>query len=810
MYVDEKGAKVKLSDLARIEMGSQSYMLFGSYNRYPMASLSIDLSAGANAVEVSMLVDEMLKRFKPLFPDGLSYAIPYDTVPFIVASLHEVFKTLIEALILVALVIFLFLRDIRSTIVVSITIPIVIAGSLIILYLLGYSINSLTLFAFVLAIGLLVDDAIVVVENINRLIYTENLNVYDAAVKSMKEISSALFGVCIVIAAVFIPMSFFGGATGNIYRQFSVTIVSAMILSMIVAIVITPSLCAQILKVNKQKNKSSGSKRGCLDIFDSVFKVLEQKYLYIVGTCLKYKFYVAIIFFGFIFSGYGLYKLIPSSFLPVEDQGMMTVRIILPVGSTMQQTQKVSDEVQDYFFTYEKENLEGILMILGDGGGATRGQATAQAIVRLKDWKLRENIEDSAQAIINRAKDYFANFGDAKINIFLPPTVRGMGASTGFSVYVLNVMGNEQSVLLDDVKNIVDLANQSEVLTNVRYEVLDSTPQLIINVHDDLASQYLLNLDEINNNLEIAFGGKYVNDFVDRGRLKRVYVQSEAKYRATPESFATLYFKNKNGDMVNFSEIASFSWDFGPTQLSRFNGVSGILISGNPNEGYSSGQAMDEIAKIITSHSGNYDYAWTGISYQEKVSSSNTGFLFAISALVVFLCLAALYESWSIPIAVLLIVPIGIVGSLVAVWARDMPNDVYLQVGLLTTGGLAAKNAVLLVEFAHDFVKRGAGLTYAAKMAAKMRFRPIVMTSVAFLLGVLPLMFASGAGSVSQRSIGTGVIGGTLAATFIGILFVPSFSKLLIFYLILVCGKSCTRKNVNNCTLIFKTMFVIQ
>lgn len=771
--VTAEGAAVYLRDIARIEMGRSSYNYFGNYNKSPMASLQVSLADGANAVEVAKLVSEELERLRPLFPKNLEYAIPYDTVPFVKASLYEVGKTLIEALILVSLVILLFLRDIRSTLIVSLTIPIVLAATVVILFAFGYSINTLTMFAMVLAIGLLVDDAIVVVENVSRIMYSEGLSPYEASVKSMQEITSALFGVGLVIAAVFTPMAFFSGATGNIYRQFSVTIVASMLMSIVTAVIITPSLCASILvvkKVNPHKRVHSGP----LSWFDMFFNVLYRGYVKINAFCLHQKMLMMVFFFAICGATGWLFAKIPSSFLPVEDQGLISVRIILPSSSTMAQTAKVGRDVENYFLEHEVNNIQGMLLSLGSGG-SSKGQATANASIRLIPWEQRVGQENSAQAILARAKKYFDNYADAEVRMYLPASISGMGGSSGFSVYVQNIMGSSHDQFMKDVADIVRIARENPRLYNVRSNAQADALQLNIRIDDKRAGQFLLDPQVINENLQIAWGGTYVNDFIDRGRVKKVYVQSDAQFRSLPSDLNKLYFKNAEGKMVSFDTFGKVEWTYGPQQLERFNGISSISLSGDPAPGVSSGEAMDEIARIIEQNPGNYGYAWSGLSYQEKLSGSNQGMLFLISAVVVFLCLAALYESWSIPMAVILIVPIGIFGALLFVYFRGMENDIYLQVGLLTTGGLSAKNAILIVEYAHQFRQQGRTLLRAAQEAAALRFRPIVMTSVAFLLGVLPLLNADGAGSASQQSIGTGVFGGTVAATTLGLIMVPVF-----------------------------------
>lgn len=880
--VTPEGASVYLKDVARIEMGRSFYTFFGNYNKSPTASLNICLTDGANAVEVANLVHQELERLRPLFPNNLDYAIPYDTVPFITASLYGVAKTLLEALILVSLVILLFLRDLRATFIVSLTVPIVLAATVVVLYLCNYSINTLTMFAMVLAIGLLVDDAIVVVENVKRIIESQQVSPYQAAVRSMQEITSALFGVGLVISAVFTPMTFFSGATGNIYRQFSVTIVTAMLMSIMVATIITPALCATLLKdkyshkqadnpaTNKETNagtlaatkaatatasnaatavataheaaagvsetgttassttepaistaiatdtalvattsaditpatadasaeagadakaraetRAAGKRTATVEIealmppashgLGKLFYWIFKGYLYLNYFCLHHKFYVMLLFIGICVSTVYLFNRIPTSFLPVEDQGVLSVRIILPPSSTMEQTAKVGRDVENYFLEHEVNNVSGILMNLGTAGAAARGQNAAYANIRLTPWEERIDSHDSAQAILDRAKQYFDNYSGAEVRMSLPPSISGMGGSSGFLIYVQNVMGHSHEQFLNDVNQMVQTARANPLLYNVISNAQDDALQMEIKIDDQRAGQFLLDPETINDNLQVAWGGNYVNDFIDRGRIKRVYVQSDAQFRSLPSDLNKLYFRNTESKMVAFNSIGSIDWSYGPQKLERFNGLAAISLTGGPALGISSGQAMDEISRIIEEHPGEYGYAWSGISYQEKITGSNQNFLFMISAIVVFLCLAALYESWVIPLAVMLIVPVGIFGALLFVYMRGMTNDIYLQVGLLTTGGLSAKNAILIVEYAHQFRLQGQSLLKSAQTAASLRFRPIVMTSVAFLLGVLPLMQAQGAGAASQQSIGTGVFGGTVFATTLGLIMVPSF-----------------------------------
>lgn len=767
LKVENNGAVVRIKDVATVEMGRENYTFNGTYNGYPSASLQLNLTDGANAVETAGRVSAFLEELKPIFPDGIKYAIAYDTVPYVTASLNEVGQTLLEALILVALVILLFLRSLRSTLIVCITIPVVLSGTAMILWAFNYSINTLTLFAMVLSIGLLVDDAIVVVENVNRLISEQKISPKQAAIQSMNEISPALIGVGLVISAVFTPMSFFSGATGNIYRQFSLTIVSAMLMSIAVALIITPALCAAILKDTHQQNTAK-PKSGLFFKARNLFMRTAE-------------YFVNHIFLAFILTvatavcSALLFRAIPSSFLPVEDQGVLIARIVLPSGATKPQAEIIAHQVEQYFLKEEAETVEGVALTLGAGGGGSRGQSTAVLYIKLTPWEMRKTKDKSASAIRRRAAGVFLNNPDAKINILLPPTIRGMGGSSGFNVFIENIMGNDHDDFMRDVDEIIAEANASPLIENVRTDALPDSPQLNIKFNDLAAAQRHLSASTINDNIEITLAGSYVNDFIDRGRIKKVYVQADAPFRTTVADLKKLYLRNSEGDMIPFSTFARADFGYGPIQTQRFNGISAVPLTGDPKPGISSGQAMDEIARIITSHPGHYSPGWQGISYQEKLSGEQSGKLFLLSAAIVFLCLAALYESWTIPAAVMLVIPFGILGALLMTWSRGLVNDVYLQIGLLTCGGLAAKNAILLIEYAHHFRMSGLGIKKSALKAASIRFRPIIMTSLAFLFGVAPLMFAHGAGAASQISIGSAIVGGTAFATFVGVIFIPSY-----------------------------------
>ena len=574
-------------------------------------------------------------------------------------------------------------------------------------------------------------------------------------------------------------MSFFSGATGNIYRQFSLTIVSAMLMSIAVALIITPALCAAILKESPENNQLKTK----IHLFDRS----KNLFMRISGYFVNHLWLTVFITVAATACSIGLFKLIPSSFLPVEDQGALIARIVLPSGATKPQAEIIAHQVEQYFLKEEADTVEGVALTLGAGGGGSRGQSTAVVYIKLIPWEMRKSPDKSVMSIRRRASNVFQNNPDAKINILLPPTIRGMGGSSGFNVYIENIMGNNHDDFIRDVEEIIAEANASPMIENVRTDMLPDSPQLNIKFNDLAAAQRHLSASTINENVEITFAGSYVNDFIDRGRIKKVYVQADAPFRTTVADLQKLYLRNSRGDMIPFSTFAKADFGYGPIQTQRFNGISAVPLTGEPRPGISSGQAMDEIARIISSHPGHYSPGWQGISYQEKLSGEQSNRLFLLSAAIVFLCLAALYESWTIPIAVMLVIPFGILGALLMTWSRSLVNDVYLQIGLLTCGGLAAKNAILLIEYAHHFKKTGLGIKKSALKAASIRFRPIIMTSLAFLFGVAPLMFAHGAGAASQISIGSAIVGGTAAATFIGVIFIPS-------YFVIVCALFLKRR----------------
>ena len=773
LRVNPDGSAVRLRDVARVELGQESYTSSARYNGKPAAGVGIKLASDANALNTSNAVAAFIEDMRPYFPHGVEVVSPYDTVPFIKISIIEVVKTLLEAIVLVFAVIYLFLQNFRATIIPSLAVPVVLLGTFGVMAAFGFSINTLTMFGMVLAIGLLVDDAIVVVENVARVMEEDGLPPREATIKTMGQITGALIGVAAVLSAVFVPMAFFGGTVGAIYRQFSLTIVSAMILSVVVAVVLTPVLCSTFLKPGHM-----ASQHGFFGWFNRSFDRATTAYRGAVGRIIKVGGRMMVIYLAMLVcAGWILWRM-PTSFLPNEDQGILTVEIQLGPGSTETETLKIVDQVERYFLENEKENVHGMMLTLGRASGG-KGQSTARGNIRLRDWSERKDPERRAQAIIDRANQAFSSIINARVFVSAPPAIRSLGNATGFDFELQDQAGLGHEALIAARDQLMELARRSPLLRNVRTFGQDDSPQLEVDIDQEKAGAFGLPLDAINTDLSAAWGGKYVNDFVDRSRVKKVYVQADAPFRMKPEDFNRWYFRNDKGEMVPFTSIGEARWTYGPMQLERYNGVSAVRIQGRAAAGMSSGTAMLEMERLMGELPEGIGYQWTGMSFQERLSGSQAPFLYALSILVVFLCLAALYESWSIPLSVILVVPLGVLGALVATSARGLSNDVYFQIGLLATIGLAAKNAILIVEFARELFQQGASLADAAMEAARLRLRPILMTSLAFLIGVLPLAISTGAGSGSQNAIGTGVMGGTFAATVLGIFFVPVFFVLV-------------------------------
>ena len=690
-------------------------------------------------------------------------------------SIHEVVKTLVEAIILVFLVMYLFLQNFRATLIPTIAVPVVLLGTFAVLAAFGFSINTLTMFGMVLAIGLLVDDAIVVVENVERVMAEEGLPPKEATRKSMGQIQGALVGIAMVLSAVFVPMAFFGGSTGAIYRQFSITIVSAMALSVLVALILTPALCATMLKPIAKGDHGEG-KKGFFGWFNRMFEKSTHHYTDSVGGILRstgrYLALYLIIVVGMAY----LFVRLPSSFLPDEDQGVFMTMVQLPAGATQERTQKVLNEVTDYYLTKEKKNVESVFAVNGFGF-AGRGQNTGIAFVSLKDWADRPGDENKVEAITMRATRAFSQIKDAMVFAFNLPAIVELGTATGFDFELIDQAGLGHEKLTQARNQLLgEAAKHPDLLTSVRPNGLEDTPQFKIDIDQEKAQALGVSISDINTTLGAAWGGSYVNDFIDRGRVKKVYVMSEAKYRMLPEDIGDWYVRAANGQMVPFSAFSSSRWEYGSPRLERYNGLPSMEILGQAAPGKSTGEAMALMEELASKLPTGVGYDWTGMSYQERLSGNQAPSLYAISLIVVFLCLAALYESWSIPFSVMLVVPLGVIGALLAATFRGLTNDVYFQVGLLTTIGLSAKNAILIVEFAKDLMdKEGKGLIEATLDAVRMRLRPILMTSLAFILGVMPLVISTGAGSGAQNAVGTGVMGGMVTATVLAIFFVPVF-----------------------------------
>ena len=772
LKVNTDGSQVRLSDVADVALGGENYSISAQFNGKPSSGLAIKLATGANALDTAKALRSTIKDLEPFFPPGMKVVYPYDTTPVVSASIKGVVETLVEAVVLVFLVMFLFLQNFRATIITTMTVPVVLLGTFGILAAAGFSINTLTMFGMVLAIGLLVDDAIVVVENVERVMAEEGLPPKEATKKSMGQIQGALVGIALVLSAVLLPMAFFGGSTGVIYRQFSITIVSAMGLSVLVALIFTPALCATMLKPIA-KGDHGENKRGFFGWFNRTFDSGVKRYESSVGSILRHKApyllaYVLIVV-GMVF----LFTRIPTSFLPEEDQGVLFAQVQAPPGTTAERTQLVIDRMREYLLKDESAAVSSVFTVNGFNF-AGRGQSSGLAFIMLKPWGERD-ADNSVFALAARAQAHFSTFRDAMVFAFAPPAVMELGNATGFDVYLQDRAGIGHEKLMAARNQFLGMAAQSKILAGVRPNGMNDEPQYKLVIDDEAVRALGVSLSDVNNTLSIGLGASYVNDFIDRGRVKKVYLQGDADSRMNPEDLKKWYVRNDQGTMVPFSAFAKGEWTYGPPKLSRYNGVEAMEILGTPAPGYSSGEAMAEVEALAQKLPAGVGISWTGLSYEERLSGSQAPALYAISLLMVFLCLAALYESWSIPIAVMLVVPLGIIGALLATSLRGLSNDVYFQVGLLTTIGLAAKNAILIVEFAKELHEQGRSLVDAAIEACRMRLRPIIMTSLAFILGVIPLAISHGAGSGSQHAIGTGVIGGMLSATILAIFWVPLF-----------------------------------
>ncbi|MCD9119647.1 efflux RND transporter permease subunit [Cupriavidus sp. UGS-1] len=777
LKVNGDGSQVRLKDVAEVGFGGQDYNINAQYNGRPASGIAIRLASGANALDTAKAIRATLDELEPFFPPGMQVVYPYDTTPVISASIEGVVRTLLEAVVLVFLVMYLFLQNVRATLIPTIAVPVVLLGTFGVLAAFGYSINTLTMFGMVLAIGLLVDDAIVVVENVERLMAEEGLPPKEAARRSMGQIQGALIGIALVLSAVFLPMAFFGGSTGVIYRQFSITIVSAMVLSVLVALVLTPALCATMLRPLPQHGHEHGhgaAKRGPLGWFNRGFEAATRGYERGVVAVLKRRGRYFAVYLLILALAAWMFTRIPTSFLPDEDQGVLFAQVQTPPGASAQRTQQVLDRLREYLLQEEGGVVQSLFTVNGFNF-AGRGQSSGFAFVLLKPWQERIGEATSVFDLARRAQARFSGMRDAMAFAFVPPAVMELGNATGFDVYLQDRAGVGREVLMQARDRFLQLAAQRPELQRVRMNGLNDEPQYRLEIDDEKARALGVSLPEINSTVSIAWGSSYVNDFIDQGRVKRVYLQGRPDARMHPDDLAKWFVRNDRGAMVPFTAFASGSWGHGSPKLQRYNGVAAIQILGEPAPGHSSGEAMAAVEAIMAQMPAGVGYSWSGLSYEERLSGAQAPALYALSLLVVFLCLAALYESWTIPFSVMLVVPLGIVGALAATLLRGLPNDVFFQVGLLTTMGLSAKNAILIVEFAKALHEQGKGIVEAAIEASRMRLRPIVMTSLAFVLGVVPLATSFGAGSGSQHAIGTGVIGGMITATVLAIFWVPLF-----------------------------------
>ncbi len=769
---DTAGAVLRLGDVARVEMGGQDYSIISRYNGQPASGVAVSLATGANALETAAAVSALLEQLKPSFPAGLQAVVPFDTTPFVAVAIKEVIKTLLEAVVLVFVVMLLFLQNLRATFIPTIAVPVVLLGTFAVLAVLGFSINMLTMFAMVLAIGLLVDDAIVVVENVERLMTEEGLSPLEATRKSMDQITGALVGIGLVLSAVFVPMAFMTGSTGVIYRQFSGTIVAAMALSVFVAIVLTPALCATMLKPVAKGHHYHDT--GFFGWFNRVFDRGNNNYQGVVRHMLGRKKRWTASFLAMLAVMVVLFLRLPTAFLPAEDQGVLFAQVMGPVGATQERTMAVIEQVEQHFLENEKDAVDSLFTVQGFSFSGM-GQNNGMAFVRLKDWDERTTPALSPEAVAGRAMMHFSRIKDAMVFAFAPPAVTELGTSAGFVFYLQDNLGQGHNALIAARNQLLGAAAQSPLLMNVRPGGQEDTPELRIDIDDAKAASLGVSATEINNTLGAAWAGRYIDDFIDRGRVKRVYVQADAKFRMVPDDLNRWSVRNNRGEMVPFSAFAAARWDYGSPRLERYNGIPAVQINGEGRPGVSSGDAMAEIERLVGQLPTGFSLAWTGMSYQERAAGEQTPLLYSLSLLVVFLCLAALYESWSIPTAVLLAAPLGVLGAVLASFVRGMDRDIYFQVAMLTTVGLTSKNAILIVEFAKENLAKGMELIDATMTAVRDRLRPILMTSLAFGFGVLPLALASGAGAGAQRAIGTGVLGGMLVGTFLGLFFVPLF-----------------------------------
>ncbi|WP_440824980.1 efflux RND transporter permease subunit [Psychrobacter cryohalolentis] len=777
LKTDTSGAQVRLGDVAKVEIGSEDYSTIALFNGQQAAGLAVSLASGANALETRELVGNRVAELEANFPIGLKSVIPYDTTPFVRLSIEQVVKTLIEAIVLVFIVMFLFLQNWRATIIPTLAVPVVLLGTFAVLYIAGFSINVLTMFAMVLSIGLLVDDAIVVVENVERLLEEDpHISIKDATIQSMGEISKIVVGIALILSAVFVPMAFFGGSTGVIYRQFAITLITSMVLSALVALIFTPALCVTLLKRSKSHEKgNSENQKGFFGWFNRSFTKTSQSYEKFVGKSFRFKWLYLIVYAAIIGIMAVVFLRIPGSFLPEEDQGIMFTAVQLPAGSTLNETQAVLDKVSAYYSGQEPDNVVSAFTIAGFSF-VGQGQNVGIAFIKLNDWADRKGEENTARAVSDRAQGYFfTQINEATVFNIIPPAISGLGNSSGFDLMLQDSGSVGHEGLLEARNMLLGMAAQNDKVAGVRPNGQEDAPQLKIDINQEQAAAYGLSMANINSVISTAWGSSYINDFVDRGRVKRVFVQGEPSSRTNPDDIGKWYVRNDSNEMISFDAFSSSKWETGSPGLTRYNSLASMNIQGSAAPGLSTGEAMDAMEAMVEQLPDGISYEWTGLSLEEQKSGAQAPMLYAISILVVFLCLAALYESWSIPFSVLLVIPLGVLGAVLFTWIRGLSNDVYLQVGLLTVVGLSAKNAILIIEFARDHQQEGYTLKEAVMTAARQRLRPIIMTSLAFGLGVVPLFIATGAGSGSQNAIGTSVVGGVVTATLLGIFFIPMF-----------------------------------
>ncbi|OGT99123.1 MAG: multidrug efflux RND transporter permease [Geobacteraceae bacterium GWB2_52_12] len=780
LRTNSDGSTVKLRDVAESKIGTESYETLARYKGKPVGAMALRLAAGANALDTANRVKKTLAELEKFFPPGVKVVYPYDATPFVKISIEEVVRTLIEAVFLVFIVMFIFLQNIRATLIPTIAVPVVLLGTLGILYASGFSINTLTMFALVIVIGLLVDDAIVVVENVERIMSEEGLSPKDATIKSMGQITSALVGIATVLTAVFVPMAFFGGSTGVIYRQFSLTIVSAMILSVLVALILTPALCATLLKPVEKGHLPGehGWFKGFFRWFNRWFDRARALYEGIVGRSFAKPVRYLLIYGTIVAAMIIFFLRLPTAFLPDEDQGFIICQVQLPAGATQERTLKVIEQMEQHFLEKETKTVESLITVAGFSF-AGRGQNMGLAFVKLKNWDYRKSPDLKAKAVAGRAMGAFSSIKDGMVFAFAPPAVIELGLANGFNLQLQDRSGLGHEKLIEARNQLLGMAMKNPKLVAVRPNGQDDTPQFKLDIDDVRAGALGLSVTDINNVLSTAWGSAYVNDFIQNGRVKKVYLQSDAKYRMVPEDIGKWYVRNNQGEMVPFSAFSTPRWQYSSPRLERYNGIPSREIMGQAAPGISTGEAMQEMEKMVAQLPPGFGYEWTGISYEEKQAGRQAPLLYAISLLVVFLAVAALYESWTIPFVNLLMLPLGLVGAVIAVTLRVLPNDIYLQIGLLTTVGLSTKNAILIIQFIKAQMHQGHELVEATLMAIKIRLRPVLMTSLAFFFGTLPLALTKGAGAGAQNAIGTAVTGGLLSATFIDLIFIPFFFVLI-------------------------------